>query len=122
MIKRNYQPMKNEKEYYSYIHPNYPFIRSNCNQQMVKALLQTHIFPDRMRLEEELYILDKHKIHPGLWLKSDSARRLIQFYSQKAQLQTAIVRKYIKSSILTNLSLLVYDDILADVTLMIFCI
>jgi hypothetical protein len=36
-----------------------------------------------MTLEEEMYILEKHKIHSGLWLKSQSARTLIQMYSQK---------------------------------------
>jgi hypothetical protein len=46
-----------EKEYYSYIHPKYPFIRSNHNPQLVEGLLQSHIFPDRMTLEEETYIL-----------------------------------------------------------------
>jgi hypothetical protein len=72
-----------EKEYYSYVHPKYPILRSNCNPQMVKALLESHIFPDRMTLEEEMYILKKHKIHSTLWLKSQSARTLIQMYSQK---------------------------------------
>ena len=72
-----------EKEYYSYIDPKYPFIRSNHNLQMVKGLLQSHIFPDRMTLEEEMYILEKHKIHSRLWLKSESARKLIQMYSLK---------------------------------------
>jgi hypothetical protein len=72
-----------EKEYYSYVHPKYPIIRSNRNPQMVKALLESHIFPDRMTLEEEMYILEKHKIHSTLWLKSQSARTLIQMYSQK---------------------------------------
>jgi hypothetical protein len=66
-----------EKEYYSYIHPKYPFIRSNCNPQMVEVLLQSHLFPNRMTLEEEMYILEKHRIHSGLLLKSESARKLI---------------------------------------------
>jgi hypothetical protein len=67
-----------EKEYYSYVHPKYPFIRLNCNPQMVEALLKSHIFPDRMTLEEEMYILENHKIHSGLWLKSESARTLVR--------------------------------------------
>jgi hypothetical protein len=50
-----------EKEYYSYIHPKYPFIRSNHNPQLVEGLLQSHIFPDRMTLEEETYILRNTK-------------------------------------------------------------
>jgi hypothetical protein len=36
-----------EKEYYSYVHPKYPFIRSNLNPQMVEALLESHIFPEK---------------------------------------------------------------------------
>jgi hypothetical protein len=36
-----------------------------------------------MTLEEEMYILEKHKIHSRLWLKSESARKLIQIYSLK---------------------------------------
>ncbi len=55
-----------EKECYSYVHPKYPFIRSNRNPQMVEALLQSHIFPNRMTLEEEMYIHEKHKIHSRL--------------------------------------------------------
>jgi hypothetical protein len=70
-----------EKEYYSYVHPKYPFIRLNCNPQMVEALLESHVFSDKMTLEEEMYILEKHKIHSGLWLKSQSARTLVQMYS-----------------------------------------
>jgi hypothetical protein len=66
-----------EKEYYSYVHPKYPFIRSIRNPQMVEALLESHIFPNRTTLEEEMYILEKHKIHSGLWLKSQSARTLV---------------------------------------------
>jgi hypothetical protein len=31
-----------EKEYYSYLNPKYPFIRSNRNLQMVKVLLKSH--------------------------------------------------------------------------------
>jgi hypothetical protein len=72
-----------EKEFYSYVHPKYLFIRLNCNPQMVEVLLQTHIFPVRMTLEEEMYTLEKHKIHSGLWQKSKSARRLIQMCLQK---------------------------------------
>ncbi len=41
------------------------------------------IFPNRMTLEEEMYILEKHKIHSGLWLKSESARKLMRMYSLK---------------------------------------
>jgi hypothetical protein len=55
-----------EKECYSYVHPKYPFIRSNRNPQMVEVLLQSHIFPNRMTLEEEMYIHEKHKIHSRL--------------------------------------------------------
>ncbi len=40
-----------EKEYYSYIHPKYPFIRSNRNPQMVEGLLQYHIFPNRTQAD-----------------------------------------------------------------------
>jgi hypothetical protein len=36
-----------------------------------------------MTLEEEMYIHEKHKIHSRLWLKSESARRLIQMFSRK---------------------------------------
>jgi hypothetical protein len=72
-----------EKEYYSYVHPKYPFIRSNHNPQMVQALLESDIFPDRMTLEEEMYILEKHKIHSRLWLKFQSARTLVRMYSRK---------------------------------------
>jgi hypothetical protein len=36
-----------------------------------------------MTLEEEMYILEKHKVHSRLWLKSESARKLIQIYSLK---------------------------------------
>jgi hypothetical protein len=50
---------------------------------MVEALLQSHIFPNRMTLEEEMYILEKHRIHSRLWLKSESARKLIQMYLRK---------------------------------------
>jgi hypothetical protein len=42
-----------ENEYYSYIHPKYPLIRLKHNPQMVEALLQSHIFLNRMTLEEE---------------------------------------------------------------------
>jgi hypothetical protein len=72
-----------EKVYYSYVHPKYPFIRSNRNPQMVQALLESDIFPDRMTLEEEMYILEKHKIHSRLWLKSQSSRTLVRMYSRK---------------------------------------
>jgi hypothetical protein len=66
-----------------------------------------------------MYTLEKQKIHSGLWLKSESARRLIQFYSWKKRhnCRQQWWNKYIQGSILTNLSALVYDVIFADVTL-----
>jgi hypothetical protein len=81
-----------EKEYYSYIHPKYPFIRSNRNLQMVKALLQSHIFPDRMTLEKEMCILEKHKIHSdygsNLRVREDSSKCT----HEKTQLQKVMMR------------------------------
>jgi hypothetical protein len=111
-----------EKEYYSYINnPKYPFIRSNHNLQMVEVLLQSHIFPIRMTLEEEMYILEKHRIHSGLWLESESARKLIRMYLRKDTIAESNDKiKNIQVSIVTNFNLLVYDDVSPFVTLNFF--
>lgn len=53
---------------YSFIHPEYPFIRSNRNETMVKELLTLRVFPDRITLEEELYLMDNHSFTNRLWL------------------------------------------------------
>lgn len=53
---------------YSFVHPKYPFIRSNRNEFMVAELLEAQVFPDRIILEEELYVLDNHPFRPRLWL------------------------------------------------------
>lgn len=53
---------------HSFVHPVYHFIRSNRNEAMVDELLEAKIFPDRITLEEEFYILDNHSFNSPLWL------------------------------------------------------
>jgi hypothetical protein len=73
---------------------------------MVEGLLQSHIFPNRMTLEEEMYILEKHKIHSGLWLKSESARKLMQNVLRRRHYCGEWWRhKYIWISIVNNTNL-----------------
>jgi hypothetical protein len=64
--------------HFSFHHPKYPFIKSNRDWYMVKQLLENCIFPDRITLEEELFLWENHS--PGwnpIWL-TPAVRALLQ--------------------------------------------